>query len=88
MELDTVIAQLAETVSAPITAQQLAFVILINALESKGLISREAIAAQLEASARVMPPETINPEPIARQLYGLADAIRTSTTTSSGSSLQ
>jgi len=88
MDMEKLIGQLGETVSAPVTAQKFAFVVLINALHAKGLIDKESIAAQLEASARAMPPEVMSPEPIARHMYALAEAIRTSTTRNESGSIQ
>jgi hypothetical protein len=88
MEMDKLIAQLGETLAAPITAQRMAFVVLVNELQAKGVLAREDIAGQLEATARAMPPDIIGPEAIARHLYALADAIRTSTTKSEQNSLQ
>ncbi|CAB3783140.1 hypothetical protein LMG28688_01587 [Paraburkholderia caffeinitolerans] len=88
MDLDNLIAQMGETLAAPITAQRMAFVVLVNALHAKGLIDRSDIAGQLEATARAMPPEVISPESISKHLYAIAEAIRTSTTQVERNSIQ
>ncbi|TES73986.1 hypothetical protein E2P84_20490 [Burkholderia cepacia] len=70
------IDQLGETVGAPIAAMGIALTHLIQHLHNAGIVDKEALATSLEATSKVQPPELMNAEAIAKNLYMLAQQIR------------
>ncbi|HIE4193347.1 MULTISPECIES: hypothetical protein [Burkholderia] len=75
-ETQNLIEQLGETVGAPIAAMGIALTHLIQHMHNAGIVNKEALATSLEATAKVQPPELMNAEAIARNLYKLAQQIR------------
>jgi hypothetical protein len=73
------LTKLAQVIGAQLTAHQLAYAHLVKQLDAKGVLSKEEIAKGLELSAAMIPPETINPEGIAKALYQIAGMIRVAT---------